>query len=48
MSENENETKDNKKPLFNHPKENYQIFEEAIIQSEQTIRLFTVEKKSGS
>ena len=30
MSENENETKNYKKPLFNHPRENYQIFEEVI------------------
>ena len=35
MSENENETKNYKKPLFNYPKENYQIFEEIIIQSEK-------------
>ena len=35
MSENENETKNYKKPLFNHPKENYRIFEKVIIQSEK-------------
>jgi len=26
MSENENETNNYKKPLFNHPRENYLIF----------------------
>ena len=35
MSENENETKNYKKPLFNHPIENYRIFEKVIIQSEK-------------
>ena len=35
MSENENETENYKKPLFNHPIENYQIFEKVIIQSEK-------------
>jgi len=35
MSENNNEIKNYKKPLFNHPKESYQIFEGVIIQSEK-------------
>ena len=35
MSENNNETKTYKKPLFNLPKENYRIFEGVIIQSEK-------------
>ena len=35
MSENNNETKNYKKPLFNRPKESYQIFEGVIIQSEK-------------
>jgi hypothetical protein len=35
MSENNNKTKNYKKPLFNHPKENCQIFEGVIIQSEK-------------
>ncbi len=35
MSENENKTKNYKKLLFNHPIENYQIFEKVIIQSER-------------
>ena len=35
MSENENETKNCKKPLYNHPIENYRIFEKVIIQSDK-------------
>jgi hypothetical protein len=35
MSENNNETKNYKKPLFNHTKENYQIMEQVIKQSKE-------------
>ncbi len=35
MSENNNETKNHKKPLFNRSKENYKIFKGVIIQSEE-------------
>jgi hypothetical protein len=35
MSENNIETKNYKKPLFNHTKENYQIMEQVIKQSKE-------------